>query len=576
VAVKPGDILHERYRIDALIGRGGMGQVFAATDLRASPRVQVAIKVVSRLLVDEVMMARLQREAEAARRIRSEFVPHVYEVADTADGETYLVMERLLGEPLSQRIRGSGALPWPEVARAGEDVLRGLIDAHAAGIIHRDLKPSNVFLALKAGRVRAMILDFGVCKMPGLDRERLTATGESIGTVAYMAPEQIRGASRVDERADLYAFGVLVFEMLSGRLPHEGPSQMAILASKLENPAARLRECAVVDVPVGLDELIERSLARDPGARFATATELLAAWQHVAKRERLIAASTPPPPRAGPDDVTGNVNDVTERSAPRKLPPTPLPPIPLMPTLAAIRSHDPAEPPSGNELVANDADMAETEDDLAATAQHAQALSSMEIEIVADEPTPRDDIAVTGPIFARTTAADTNGTQTSLTAHAASRPSGPPDGKGGGSRIALVLAAFALVAGIAVVGISFSRGQKPADKPTVTANDVAASDSAPTSPAALPTAAAASASATPEPELASSVSVTAPIDSSDASFELPPDPTHEAPPVSGGNVRPRAPSLSPRPHPARPPAPVTAPPTAPKATVHGITNEPRY
>ncbi|MCW5833417.1 MAG: serine/threonine protein kinase, partial [Labilithrix sp.] len=254
MTVKPGDILRDRLRVDALIGRGGMGQVFAATDLES--RAQVAIKVVSRLLVDDVLMARLHREAEAAQRIRSDFVPRVLEVSDTDEGETFLVMERLVGEPLSQRIRDRGALSWSEVRRVGEDILRGLIDAHAAGIVHRDLKPSNVFLALKSSRVRAMVLDFGVCKMDGVDAERLTGTGESIGTVAYMAPEQIRGAARVDERADLFAFGVLVFEMLSGRLPHEGPSQMAILASKLENAPARLKDCSRVAIPEGVDALV--------------------------------------------------------------------------------------------------------------------------------------------------------------------------------------------------------------------------------------------------------------------------------------------------------------------------------
>lgn len=276
-----------------------MGQVFAATVLDSSIPEQVAIKVVSRLFVDEVLMVRLHREAEAAQRIQSDFVPRVFEVGDTDDGETFLVMERLVGESLSQRIRENGALPWGEVARIGEDVLRGLIDAHTAGIIHRDLKPSNVFLALKSGRIRAMVLDFGVCKMDGLDTERLTATGESIGTVAYMAPEQIRGAARVDERADLYAFGVLVFEMLSGRLPHDGPTQMAILASKLENVPSRLRESSRVAIPAGADELIVRALARDPAERFASAQDLLKAWRALSKTENLIAtASTPPRPSA--------------------------------------------------------------------------------------------------------------------------------------------------------------------------------------------------------------------------------------------------------------------------------------
>src|SRR4051812_32126086 len=183
-----------------------MGHVYSATPVTdvestgSRPSPPVAIKVVSRVLFDEVLMARLHREAEAAARIRSEYVPRVLEVSNTDPGangerEMFLVMERLVGEPLSQRMRDKGPFAWSEVVQIGEDVLRGLIDAHTAGVVHRDIKPSNVFLALKGGGVRAMVLDFGVCKTDTVDAEHLTGTGESIGTVAYMAPEQIRGAS---------------------------------------------------------------------------------------------------------------------------------------------------------------------------------------------------------------------------------------------------------------------------------------------------------------------------------------------------------------------------------------------
>ncbi|HVH47583.1 MAG TPA: serine/threonine-protein kinase, partial [Labilithrix sp.] len=385
MAVKPGDILREKFRIDALIGRGGMGQVFAATDLRSQS--QVAVKVVSRLLVDDVLMVRLHREAEAAARIRSDFVPRVVEVSDTEEGETFLVMERLIGEPLSQRIRENGALPWSEVRHIGEDILRGLVDAHAAGIVHRDLKPSNVFLALRDTSVRAMVLDFGVCKMAGLDAERLTGTGESIGTVAYMAPEQIRGAARVDERADLFAFGVLVFEMLSGCLPHEGPSQMAILASKLERAPARLSECSRVATPEGADELIMRALEREPAARFQTAQELLEAWRVLGSTTKMLPAGSSVPPRA-----TGVTADGAE-------PPTEIsrPPAALL------------------------------------------ALSASNEEL--------------GAVFRQgAVPSDLHPTQTALTTHHTSHR------RSGGVRAAMFLASAALVAGVAVVGVSVSRG----------------------------------------------------------------------------------------------------------------------
>lgn len=313
MAVKTGDILGGKYRVDALIGRGGMGHVFAATDL-SGPAAPVAIKVVSRVVFDETLLARLHREAEAAARIRSDYVPHVLEVSDTDDREMFMVMERLVGEPLSQRMRDKGFLSWPEVAQIGQDVLRGLIDAHTAGVVHRDIKPSNVFLAKKADRERAMVLDFGVCKTDAVDTERLTGTGEAIGTVAYMAPEQIRGASKVDDRADLYSFGVVVYEMLSGKLPHDGPSQMAILASKLENTPTRLRDATRAMIPDGLDALVSRTLSRDPNGRFSSAQELLKAWRKLGAAE--IPASSPTGGLANPES-TDNLHDAPTRpSAP--------------------------------------------------------------------------------------------------------------------------------------------------------------------------------------------------------------------------------------------------------------------
>ncbi|MBX3219513.1 MAG: protein kinase [Labilithrix sp.] len=496
MTVKPGDILRDRLRVDALIGRGGMGQVFAATDLES--RAQVAIKVVSRLLVDDVLMVRLHREAEAAQRIRSDFVPRVLEVNDTEEGETFLVMERLVGEPLSQRIRDYGALPWSEVRRVGEDILRGLIDAHTAGIIHRDLKPSNVFLALKSSRMRAMVLDFGVCKMDGVDAERLTGTGESIGTVAYMAPEQIRGAARVDERADIFAFGVLVFEMLAGRLPHEGPSQMAILASKLENPAARLDDCARVAIPDGVDALVMRALQRDPAKRFASAEELLEAWRAL--------------PGADASNAGASAPRVVDGAAPAGVdPPTEV-----------------SRPPAALLALSSDT----SSDDLALDPTYVPPLASPRRRgSLPPEPYP---------------------TQTALTTHHTSIHR-----KGGGGRVALILAACGLVAGVVVVGVSFTRGQEEPGAASVTASSAGAAASPdiapppalePSSPGTV--ALGAPAPFEPSPDPASGDDDTAAPDPDDtALLELPANPPAGASPgtkpkPARGRVRPPAPKSS--------------------------------
>jgi Protein kinase domain len=223
----------------------------------------------------------MQREAEAARRIQSEFVPRLFDVDCTDDGELFLVMERLYGETLAERLRArSGNLTWEEVRRIGADVLRGLNDAHSARVIHRDLKPGNIFLErLPGGRERARVLDFGVCKLDAQDAESLTSTGEAVGTISYMAPEQIRGASRVDERADIYSFAMVIFEALSGRLAHDASGSIAMIASKLERPARKLREVARVPFPPALDGLLARCLSRKPEDRFPSVAELVRAWE---------------------------------------------------------------------------------------------------------------------------------------------------------------------------------------------------------------------------------------------------------------------------------------------------------
>lgn len=283
-----------------------MGEVFAAKD--QVERRDVAIKVVRRTAMGELFMARLEREALAARKIQSPFIPRVFEVNRTEDGEVFLVMQLLHGETLADRLRNRGGiLPWEDVRVIVDDVLSALIDAHRAEVVHRDLKPGNIFIVrfeaptIPQGVVvpeapviseRAMILDFGVCKMDVADTERLTTTGEAVGTIAYMAPEQIRGASKVDGRADLYAVAMVAFEMLTGELAHDGFAQMQIVASKLERAARRLKDLARVPVPEGLDQLLQKGLARKPDSRFSTAQDMLKAWRQLG----------PPtvPPRAHP------------------------------------------------------------------------------------------------------------------------------------------------------------------------------------------------------------------------------------------------------------------------------------
>ncbi len=289
-----------------------MGEVYGATDLRTN--APVAVKIVREGARDRVSQQRLHREAVAASKLRSDYVPSVYEVRETEDGDVFLVMERLEGQSLGERLRARGCLSWREMMSIGEDVLRALIDAHTAGVIHRDLKPSNVFLATTG---RAHVLDFGVCRFETVDEERLTGTGEAIGTVAYMAPEQIRGASSVDERADLYAFGVLVYESLTGWMPHEGGTQMSILASKLERPAA-----ALVDergaFPPGLPALVAKLLEREPARRFASAQQVMRAWRDLGDAARPDEARGVRPPMLSGEETSAPLPSAPPPPPPRE------------------------------------------------------------------------------------------------------------------------------------------------------------------------------------------------------------------------------------------------------------------
>lgn len=303
----PGDVLHGKYELIESIGRGGMGEVFRAIHLDSG--TDVAIKVVSRTLLDDTLIARLEREAVAAGRISSEFVPHVLEIDRTDDGELFLVMELLFGQSLSERLRGvDGFMTWDEARLIGDNVLRGLIDAHSAGVVHRDLKPGNIFVeSLDNGGMRAKILDFGVCKLDIVDGEKLTMTGESVGTIAYMAPEQIRGASKVNERADLYSFAMVIFEILSGRLAYEEKGSIALIAEKLEKSAMPLREAARVPIPAGLDVVIDTCLSRDPSERYVSAAEVLSQWRALGPATLVPspastianAPASPPPTQTG-------------------------------------------------------------------------------------------------------------------------------------------------------------------------------------------------------------------------------------------------------------------------------------
>ncbi len=286
-----------------------MGAVYRA--YQHSMDREVAVKVLRPDLArNEAEVLRFFREARAASRLTSPYTITVYDFGQSDDGLLFLVMEFLSGRSLTEVLRDLGR---PMEARRAtliaSQVLEALVHAHSLGILHRDLKPDNVFLVQNDdGRERVKVLDFGIAKMMGSDSGNLTATGMVVGTPAYMSPEQAMGRE-LDARCDLYAVGVILFEMLTGRLPHVADTPMALVYKKVSEKAPTIREAnPAVNVPAELDRVVARLLQTRPGDRFASAREALEALVAVPVLGAAIPASAParlaPPvpvaPPAGP------------------------------------------------------------------------------------------------------------------------------------------------------------------------------------------------------------------------------------------------------------------------------------
>jgi len=265
-----GRLLDGRYRLDAPIARGGMATVYAATDTRLDR--PVAVKVMRPGLADDPdFVERFAREARAAARLSSPEVVAVHDQGtDAVTGTAYLVMERVSGGTLRDVLREQGALPPSQALDLLEPVLVALAAAHAAGLVHRDVKPENVLLSAD-GRVK--VADFGLAR--AIVTSSVTATtGVLIGTVAYLAPEQVEHG-RTDTRTDVYAAGILLFELLTGRPPYASESPMAVAFRHVHDdvpPPGRVVE----GIPAGLDDLVVRATRRDPAARPVDAGAFLA------------------------------------------------------------------------------------------------------------------------------------------------------------------------------------------------------------------------------------------------------------------------------------------------------------
>ena len=275
-----GQTLAGRYRIIKRLGEGGMGIVYLGEHVMLEKKV--AVKLLSEdMSRKQDLVQRFMQEAKAASRVGQENIIDVTDVGQTSEGSVFFVMEFLDGHDLAGLLRKQGALPWPRIQAIVGQICRALAAAHAKGIIHRDLKPENVFLVEREGNKDFVkVLDFGIAKMSGSDggeAARLTRTGMIFGTPEYMSPEQARG-EKVDHRVDIYALGVILYEMICGEVPFKADSFMGVLTKHMmdtpQPPSARRPD---LGVPVEIEQFVMRALAKDRDQRFQTMEELGAA-----------------------------------------------------------------------------------------------------------------------------------------------------------------------------------------------------------------------------------------------------------------------------------------------------------
>jgi len=260
------------YQITGALGKGGMAEVFLGQ--HSTLGREVAIKTLPANLASESdFRKRFEREARTIAALKH---PNIVELFDSgeADGTYYMVMEYIKGGDLSDYMRATGSLPIDETRRLASAISGALDYAHQQGIVHRDVKPSNVLLQRDNGDMRPVLTDFGIARIVG-GKTRITRTG-IVGTFDYMAPEQIRDATDVDGRADIYSLGVMLFQMLTGRLPFTASNPGALLIAHLNQPAPDPRGLRP-DIPEEVAEATLRALEKDPAKRFQTAGEFAAA-----------------------------------------------------------------------------------------------------------------------------------------------------------------------------------------------------------------------------------------------------------------------------------------------------------
>lgn len=303
--IEPGLVIAGKYRIEQEIGRGSMGTVYRAVHVTLGQRV--AIKLISREHSQSVeMRQRFSVEAKAAAKLRSRHVVQVIDDGETPEGNPYIVLELLEGETLEERLRREHDVALGDAVRIVTHVGRALARAHAQGIVHRDLKPANVFLVKsdddEAGWV-AKVLDFGIAKVA--QQVGTTKAGTVLGTPLFMSPEQVRGASSVDHRADLYSLGMCLFHMLTGDYAYYSASYSEVLVAICTRPLPLVRDKAPW-LPPAVEHWFQRACAKQPLDRFQSADEMTEALHAAAgNASPLSKHKSVPEGRIAPETLVG-------------------------------------------------------------------------------------------------------------------------------------------------------------------------------------------------------------------------------------------------------------------------------
>lgn len=285
-----GLVLDNRYRLKRLVGIGGMAMVFEADDLLK--KTTVAVKILKEeFAADEVSVQRFINESKAVLMLSHPNIVKIFDVSVKGEYK-YIVMEYIDGITLKAYMQRKGTLSVKETIAYSIQILRALEHAHLGGVVHRDIKPQNIML-LRSGQIK--VTDFGIAKLP--DAKTLTATDKAIGTVYYISPEQAAGEKGIDRRTDLYSVGVLMYEMITGKLPFDGENPVSIALKQISEEPKPPRELNP-DIPEGLEQIILFAMEKDKDKRFQTATQMIDLLKRVRENPGVVFKQKNTPKKA--------------------------------------------------------------------------------------------------------------------------------------------------------------------------------------------------------------------------------------------------------------------------------------